>query len=157
MTVPTVQVIEEKSEAIRKALTYRFSSMDVDKILQSKEKFSKHPHNYAMTKAKLQKDREQQMDAGNHEEVEKLDQKLAELEERAEDLDRKRTSTIASIALINDRNRKNNILRAEKAIKIEVARAKREGHVDDPFTRRKTQPVLSMPKSKVRLGLKEIY
>ena len=46
--------------------------------------------------------------------------RLAELEERAEDLDRKRTSTIASIALINDRNRKNNILRAEKAIKTEV-------------------------------------
>ena len=65
MTVPTVQVIEEKSEAIRKALTYRFSSFYVDKILQSKEKFSKHPHNYAMTKAKLQKEREQQLDAGN--------------------------------------------------------------------------------------------
>ena len=27
-------------------------------------------------------------------------------------------------------------------------RAKREGHVDDPFTRRKTQPVISMPKPK---------
>ena len=24
-----------------------------------------------------------------------------------------------------------------------------EGHIDDPFTRRKTQPTLSMPKSKV--------
>ena len=148
--IPTVQVVEEKSEAIRKALTYRFSSHDVDKILQSKEKFSKHPHNYAMTKAKLQKEREQQVDAGNQEEVEKLDQKLADLEERAEDLDRKRTSSIASIALINDRNRKSNILRAEKAIKIESARMRREGHVDDPFTRRKTQPILSMPKMKVR-------
>ena len=52
--------------------------------------------------------------------VEKLDQKLAELEERAEELDRKRTSSIATISLINDRNRKNNILRAEKAIKSEA-------------------------------------
>ena len=120
VAIPTVQVIEDKSEAIRKALTYRFSSTDVDKILASKEKFTKHPHNYAMTKAKLQKEREQYLAAGNQEEVEKLDMKLAELEERAEDLDRKRTSTIASIALINDRNRKNNILRAEKAIKKEV-------------------------------------
>ena len=120
VAIPTVQVIEDKSEAIRKALTYRFSSTDVDKILASKEKFTKHPHNYAMTKAKLQKEREQHLGAGNQEEVEKLDMRLAELEERAEDLDRKRTSTIASIALINDRNRKNNILRAEKAIKKEV-------------------------------------
>ena len=45
----------------RKALTYRFSSADVDKILASKEKFSAHPHNYAMTKARLQKEREQHL------------------------------------------------------------------------------------------------
>ena len=53
--------------------------------------------------------------------VERLDQKLAEHEERAEELDRKRTSTIATISLINDRNRKSNIVRAEKSIKAEVA------------------------------------
>ena len=67
MAIPTVQVVEDKSEAIRKALTYRFSSNDVDKILASKEKFSKHPHNYAMTKAKLQKEREQHLGAGDQE------------------------------------------------------------------------------------------
>ena len=50
-----------------------------------------------------------------------MDQKLAEHEERAEELDRKRTSTISTISLINDRNRKNNIIRAEKSIKNEVA------------------------------------
>ena len=83
--------------------------------------------------------------------VEKLDQKLAELEERAEELDRKRTSSIATISLINDRNRKNNILRAEQGIKAEVERARVEGHIDDPFTRRKTQPVLSVAKSKVNI------
>lgn len=146
--LPTIQHCEDKAESIRKALTYRYSSADVDKILASKEKFSKHPHNYAMTKAKLQKEREQHLDAGNHEQVEKLDQKLAELEERAEELDRKRTSSIATISLINDRNRKNNILRAEKDIKSEAMRLKLEGHFDDPFTRRKTAPTLSMPKSK---------
>jgi len=146
--LPTIQHCEDKAESIRKALTYRYSSADVDKILASKEKFSKHPHNYAMKKAKLQKEREQHLDGGNHEQVEQLDQKLAELEERAEELDRKRTSSIATISLINDRNRKNNIIRAEKAIKSEAMRLKMEGHIDDPFTRRKTQPTLSMPKSK---------
>jgi len=146
--LPTNQHIEEKVQAIQKALTYRYSSYDVDKILASKEKFSKHPHNYAMHKAKLLKERDQYLDMGNQEEVERLDQKLAEHEERAEELDRKRTSTIATISLINDRNRKSNIVRAEKSIKAEVARIKLEGKVDDPFTRRKTLPVLSMPKSK---------
>merc|ERR1712173_172319 len=95
------------------------------------------------------KERDQNLDLGNHEEVERLDQLLAEHEERAEELDRKRTSTISTISLINDRNRKNNIIRAEKSIKNEVARLKIEGKVDDPFTRRKTLPVLSMPKSKI--------
>jgi len=147
--LPTNQIIAEKVQAIQKALTYRYSSYDVDKILASKEKFSKHPHNYAMYKAKLMKERDQYIDMGNQEEVERLDQKLAEHEERAEELDRKRTSTISTISLINDRNRKNNIIRAEKSIKNEVARIKMEGKVDDPFTRRKTLPVLSMPKSKL--------
>jgi len=147
--LPTNQHIAEKIQAVQKALTYRFNSHDVDKILASKEKFSKHPHNYAMFKAKLMKERDQYIDMGNQEEVERLDQKLAEHEERAEELDRKRTSTISTISLINDRNRKNNILRAEKDINSEVARVKREGKVDDPFTRRKTLPVLSMPKSKI--------
>merc|ERR1711973_62579 len=91
----------------------------------------------------------QSLGDGNHEEVEKLDTKLAELEERAEELDKMRTSTIASIALINDRNRKNNILRAEKGIKEEILRTKREGTKEDPFNRRKTNPKLSVSKARV--------
>ena len=43
-----------------------------------------------------------------------MDQKLAEHAERAEELDRKRSSTITTTSLINDINRKNNIIRAEK-------------------------------------------
>ena len=68
-------MVEDKCEAIRKALTYRFSSADVDKILASKEKFTQNPHNYAMTKAKLQKEREQHLGAGNQEEVRSFFQK----------------------------------------------------------------------------------
>ena len=34
-----------------------------------------------------------------------LENKLNDLEERAEELDKKRTSTISSVALINNRNR----------------------------------------------------
>lgn len=154
--LPTNQAVEDKKMAIQKALTYRFSSYDVDKILASKEKFSKHPHNYAMRKAKLMKDRQQAVDVNNTEGVEALDIKLAELEERAEELDKKRTSTISTISLINDRNRKNNIIRAERGINEEVQRIKEEGKVDDPFTRRKTLPILSMPKAKEEIDVPEM-
>jgi len=144
--LPTIQAVEERKTAIKKALTYRFSSYDVDKILAAKEKFSKHPHNYAMHKARLMKERQQAVDMGNTEQVEELDVKLAEHEERAEELDRKRTSTISTISLINDRNRKNNIMRAEKGITEEIRRKEAEGDIDDPFTRRKTRPVICMPR-----------
>merc|ERR1719318_633181 len=139
----------EKLKAIQTALTYRFSSNDVDKILVSKEKFAKGPKNYAMAKAKLMKDKVQAQVEGRMDEVEVLDTKLAELEERAEQLDKARTGSLSNISFINDRNRKGNVARAEQGIREEERRMKLEGKVDDPFTRRKTRPVLSMPKKDV--------
>ena len=66
--------------------------------------------------------------------VEKLTQKLNSLEERAEELDRQRSSKISSIALINDKNRKKNIERAEEGIRLEMERIKKEGVVSKVFT-----------------------
>ena len=59
-------------------------------------------------------------DEGNTELKEKLESQLAELEERAEELDKRRTGSISTISLINDRNRKDNISRAEKSIITEA-------------------------------------
>ena len=69
-----------------------------------------------------------------------LETKLNEIEERAEELDRRRTHTISSVALINDRNRKANVSKAEEAIRLEMRREKKEGKVDNPFKRRKCNP-----------------
>jgi len=147
--LPTFKHVDERLKAIQTALTYRFSSNDVDKILASKEKFAKGPKNYAMAKAKLMKDKVQAQVEGRLDEVEVLDTKLAELEERAEQLDKARTGSLSNIAFINNRNRKGNVERAEQGIREEERRLKLEGKVDDPFTRRKTRPTLSMPKKDV--------
>lgn len=56
---------------------------------------------------------------GKVEDVLKIEQQLSELEEKASHLDKIRTSTISSISYINDRNRKRNVERAEKAILVE--------------------------------------
>lgn len=56
--------------------------------------------------------------SGNVEEVSRIEQQLSELEERANHLDKMRTSTISSISYINDRNRKRNVEEAEKAILV---------------------------------------
>jgi len=144
--LPTFKHVDEKVANINTALTYRFSSTDVDKILASKEKFAKGPKNYAMAKAKLKKDKVNAQVEGNAKLVEEIDVKLAELEERAEMLDKARTGSLSNISFINDRNRRSNVARAERGIREEEKRMKLEGKVDDPFTRRKTRPVLSMPK-----------
>ncbi len=144
--LPTTAFIEDKVKQIQYAQTYRFSNTDVEKILASKEKFSKGPKNYAVYKAKLQRERINAMNEGNNELVEEYDQKLADHEEKAEKLDQKRSGSLSTVSLINDRNRKGNIDRAMKGLKEEEERIKREGYATDPFTRRKTRPTLSVPK-----------
>ena len=50
-------------------------------------------------------DKEVALGQGDDERAKEVEQKLNELEDRAEELDKKRTSTISSVSLINDRNR----------------------------------------------------
>jgi hypothetical protein len=55
---------------------------------------------------------------GEDSEAMEIQSKLEELEEKANGLDKMRTSTISSISYINDRNRKKNVAEAEKAIMV---------------------------------------
>jgi len=135
--LPTHQQVEEKVKHITYANTYRFSNSDVEKILANKEKFSKGPKNYAVHKAKLQRDKIKAENEGNSELVDELNRKLEEHEEKAVALDRARVGNLSTVSLINDRNRKGNIERAMKGLKQDEIRNKTED-VSDPFTRRKT-------------------
>lgn len=58
------------------------------------------------------------INSGKVEDVLRIEQQLSDLEERANHLDKMRTSTISSISYINDRNRKRNVEEAEKAILV---------------------------------------
>ena len=104
-------------------------------MIREKERFMENPRNYAMYKSRLAKERDIAAAEGNQEEADRLTTRLAELEERAEHLDRARSEKIGSIALINDRNRKRNIEKAEENIKQEIEKKKIEGESCDPFTR----------------------
>jgi len=143
LNLPTVAHMEQKEKDIKYAIEYRFSSFDVEKILASKKKFDNSPKNFAMKKAELTKERDKAQMEGRQEDTDKLNRELLSLEERAEDLDRQRTSTISTLAIINNRNRKNNVDRAYQGIWADEKRRRDEGQVDDPFTRRKTRPKLS--------------
>ena len=124
--------------SITPILIFCFSS--IEKIVEQKEKFASNPKNYAMAKARWIKEKEIALANGDEEKGRQMEQKLHDLEERAEELDKKRTNTISSVALINDRNRKANVDRAYEAIRVEMEVKKREGEVANPFKRQKCNP-----------------
>ncbi|ESP00988.1 hypothetical protein LOTGIDRAFT_53767, partial [Lottia gigantea] len=138
--LPTVDEIEKKLLEIKNVGSFQFKDEDIKTIVAEKQRFRKNPHNYALKKTQLMKQKEQAEIAGNQAAVNSAKQELEELEDRATKLDRKRTSTINSISFINQRNRQNNIIAAEKAFKVEVAAAKIAAA--DPFTRRQCRPTL---------------
>ncbi len=161
IALPTVEFVKQKSHDVKKALNYQytgikklsgfgdcflrflfifFSDDDVDKVVAQKERFSRHPRNYAMHKARLMKEKEIAIATGDEQRAHELEQKLNEHEERAEELDKKRTSAISSVSLINDRNRKANVSKAEAAIKLEIKNKAEQGVQSNPFTRRKCNP-----------------
>lgn len=139
ISLPTMDDIEKKLKDIREAMIYEFKEEDIEKIVQEKSRFQNNTYNYAMKKTQLMKERDIAQARGDEEEAATIAQKLLELEERANELDKLRTSTISSISYINDRNRKKNVEEAEKAILAEL-KATKGMKVMDPFTRRHTKP-----------------
>lgn len=88
------------------------------------------------------KERDAAILQGNEEVANEITLRLQELEERANELDKRRSSSISLISYINNRNRKKNVEEAEKAI-IEEAKANKGMKFSDPFTRRSTKPKMA--------------
>ena len=139
ISMPTFEELDQKLKDIKEAMVYEFKEEDIEKIVQEKGRFKTNPYNYAMKKAQLMRERDAANCRGDNETASRLNIQLSELEERASELDKMRTSTISSISYINDRNRKKNVVEAEKAIMEEI-KANKGKQVDDPFTRRSTKP-----------------
>ncbi|OXU27587.1 hypothetical protein TSAR_000181 [Trichomalopsis sarcophagae] len=139
ISMPTSEEMDQKLKDIKEAMVYEFKEEDIEKIVQEKGRFKGTPYNYAMKKAQLMRERDAANCRGDDETASRLNIEISELEERASDLDKKRSATISSISYINDRNRKKNVEEAEKAI-LEEIKANRGKVVDDPFTRRSTRP-----------------
>lgn len=137
--MPTVDSIEQKKKDVQQALNYEFKEEDIDRIIEEKNRFRAHPTNYAMRKTQLMKERDAAILQGHEEVANEITLRLQELEERANELDKRRSSSISLISYINNRNRKKNVEEAEKAI-IEEARANKGMKFSDPFTRRSTKP-----------------
>ncbi|GIX92916.1 RNA polymerase-associated protein RTF1 homolog [Caerostris darwini] len=140
IALPTLDDVDKKVKDIQVALNYQYKEDDIENIVKEKERFKKNPHNYAMRKTQLMKNKEMCDLEGDLEGSRSYQAELDRIEERAKELDNMRTSTISNITYINVRNRQMNIIEAEKAIK---AMAQNGPQVtDDPFTRRRCAPTL---------------
>ncbi|XP_071534867.1 RNA polymerase-associated protein RTF1 homolog isoform X2 [Panulirus ornatus] len=139
--LPSMEHVEQKQKDIQDLLYYQFSSEDIDKIVEERARFNHNPTNFAVAKTLLIKEKDIAAQKGDDEAVEHLNGKIADLDEKASSLDKRRTQTIAAISYINERNRKNNVEKAEKAILAELE-AKKGLKADDPFTRRSTRPTM---------------
>lgn len=137
--MPSRETVIQKQKDIKEALNYEFNEQDIERIvscnnapvefvlncikmfqIREKDRFKQKTYNYAMKKTQFMKDRDAAICRGDEDSAREYNQKIAELEERAMELDKMRTSTISSISYINDRNRKRNVEEAEKAIMEEL-------------------------------------
>lgn len=139
VSMPTIDAVNQKAKDIKDGLTFEYNDVDVEKMVESKAKFRSYPTNYAMKKTMLMKERDAAQLRGEDVLARDLSEQIHELDERANMLDKRRTTSISLISYINDRNRKRNILDAEKAIMEEI-RANKGLRIEDPFTRRTTAP-----------------
>ncbi|XP_042886270.1 RNA polymerase-associated protein RTF1 homolog, partial [Penaeus japonicus] len=139
--LPLMEHVNQKQKDVQDLLYYQFSSEDIDKMVEEKARFNNNPTNFAVAKTLLMKEKDMAQQKGDEDTVEKLNGQIADLDEKASSLDKRRTQTIASISYINERNRKNNVEKAERAIMAEIA-AKKGMKVEDPFTRRSTRPTM---------------
>ncbi|KXJ81691.1 hypothetical protein RP20_CCG018326 [Aedes albopictus] len=140
--LPYADTIEKKQQAFNEAIQYEFKDTDIDKLIKENNRFRANPTNYAMKKTQLMMQRDAAQLRGEDEVARDLNTQIMELEDRASTLDRNRSSSIGLISYINDRNRKRNVEDAEKAIMEEIL-ATRGKRIEDPFTRRPTQPRMS--------------
>jgi hypothetical protein len=79
---------------------------------------------------------------GDYDKANALEAEMLELEERSREMDKKRTSSFANIAFINERNRRRNHEDLSQAIceEMRADKANKEKGEWDPFTRRLTKP-----------------
>eukprot|EP00111_Clytia_hemisphaerica_P018376 TCONS_00054334-protein len=138
LPLPNMKMIKSKKAEIESSKTYTYKEDDIEAIVKEKDKFRKNPHNYAVKKNRLLREKEVAEQTSDFDRLRKVNEELDALEERAEQLDKKRSGALSNVSYINERNRKKNVYDVEKAA-IEESKLNKK-QKDDPFTRRKTLP-----------------
>ncbi|GMT11246.1 hypothetical protein PFISCL1PPCAC_2543 [Pristionchus fissidentatus] len=131
-SIPTMAEIQKKQKDIANAINHEYSNSEVDAMIKEKARFKPTPKNFAMTKGELMKKLEYSKQNGLHEEVQRLQAEIDNVDNAADVLDKKRAGGITAIDWINKRNR--NMMKEQF-----LGEKKVEGfsnREDDPFTRK---------------------
>jgi hypothetical protein len=87
-----------KQKEIQSYVNYRFNDDDVDFIVKEKKRFAKDNGKIAEKKIELNKERTKALDANDLERVKQIDQEISELNEKAVDLNYKRSGNFNLLA-----------------------------------------------------------
>jgi len=139
LQLPTMDELNKKETLKKKHKHQQMNEADINHMVSQKAKFRKDPVNFALKKTELLKQKEMAESSGNLEGVATINKELEIIEERAEDLDKRRQENMKKITFINDRIKSHNLLK-EVACKAEFL--DRQQNVSDPFTRRRCAPVI---------------
>ncbi|KAI9205172.1 uncharacterized protein BJ171DRAFT_503166 [Polychytrium aggregatum] len=130
--------VDEKAKAIQEAESHIFTEKEITNLTKLKKSLSRKPKNVAVEKINLHHELDIARARNDAEKIEKLMERLEELNALTQESDRTRTDELAKL---NERNRSMN---RKESLQAELAalREKRLGGADslDPFARRKTAP-----------------
>ncbi|KAJ3003676.1 UNVERIFIED_CONTAM: RNA polymerase-associated protein rtf1, partial [Siphonaria sp. JEL0065] len=122
----SVSTAENKVEDLERQRAHVFSNEEIEEMIKEKKRIQKVPTNIAAEKLNLQRLIDQARDEGDVEQVTKLEVKMRELDELAQEKMGNATSKLSSFAKLNEKNRVAQFEEARMA-EIEFKNMKRGG------------------------------
>lgn len=136
LETPTREYFNMKKRELYKAINYIYTDEDIAQEVRARVKFNENPFNFAMKKTEMLAQKADAEASNDYEEAARLQKLIDELEEKARQLEKTRSSTtFSAISFVNERNRIKNIEESERVLK-----ESKSVRTDDPFTRRKCTP-----------------
>lgn len=136
--MPTREHFMRKKRDLLRANNYEYKDEDIAYEINERSRFNETPFNFAKKKTELMGEKADAEAQNDFEKARELQQRIDELEERAKQLEKSRSSsTFSAISFMNERNRIKNIEESERVLK-----ESKSVKTEDPFTRRKCTPTI---------------
>lgn len=136
--MPSRDYFNKKKRDLQKASNYQYKDEDIAFEVTERSRFKDHPNNFALRKTELMGKKQDAEASNDYEKARQIQQTIDELEEKARELEKTRSSsTFSAISFVNERNRYKNIVESERVLK-----ESKSVKTEDPFTRRKCTPTI---------------